>query len=67
MKRQHKIIVFNAGGSRAKILPGDFNDKIKDFIKSLTGNDFGAFLIYQEGFLIPKVEDKIKELKTLDA
>lgn len=51
MKEKRKIIAYNAGGDR--VFEADIKKytKILDFIKTLTGNDLGAFFIYEEGFL----------------
>ncbi len=55
MTEQRKIIVYQADGRKSKILPSDFNKKIYEFIKTLTGDDYGAFFIYETNFLASDV------------
>lgn len=51
MNQERKIIAYNAGGNRVKEIDLEDQTKILDFIKTLSGNDLGAFFIYEEGFL----------------
>lgn len=51
MTQERKIIAYNAGGQRVKEIDLEEQTKILDFIKTLSGNDLGAFFIYEEGFL----------------
>ena len=51
MTKKRILIAYNAGGNRVNDVDFNTQKKIVDFVKSLTGNDLGAFFIYEDGFL----------------